>query len=441
MNKINRNRIIAVLITAMLITLTACGGKDTQEVIALNAETTEENSESAEEIITETEEPILTYVEENGLTFTDETKVQTQGTLCIGNDTDNADIINVDWELSNISISDSEDGIQIVLNQSVYGYIWSDGNIYKTNLNLPSALLCDINTGKLIPMTEEIKTKEIEWDEQKISITTLETENWEDGNSSDWEDDPSGGERLPSTLKVTDTIKVTKDYDALALVLVPITSSDNIVGSYINDVWSDGCYLFSISDLSAKFEQIKDVQIAESEEGEEEEEIKQEEIKTAENSPKETTATKEEEQKISHTHNYNGVVTVQATCVTNGVKTYTCSCGDSYTENLGTTAHDYSIPITESVYHEEVWQVTERQLSEQKVYWCGCGAEYTNVDEFEAHRVANVEANGPFVDCAGNYMIYTRPGETVYDRVKVSDAYTSEEIVGYKCSVCGATTQ
>ena len=94
MNKINRNRIIAVLITAMLITLTACGGKDTQEVIALNAETTEESSEEiAEEINTETEEPILPYVEEYGLKFTDETKVQTSGTLCIGNDIDNADII------------------------------------------------------------------------------------------------------------------------------------------------------------------------------------------------------------------------------------------------------------------------------------------------------------------------------------------------------------
>lgn len=440
MNKINRNRIIAVLISGMLITLTACGGKDTQEVIALNAETTEESSEEiAEEINTETEKPILPYVEEYGLKFTDETKVQTSGTLCIGNDIDNADIINVDWELSNISISDSEDGIQIVLNQSVYGYIWSDGNIYKTNLNLPSALLCDINTGKLIPMTEEIKTKEIEWDEQKISITTLETENWEDGNSSDWEDDPSGGERLPSTLKVTDTIKVTKDYDALALVLVPITSSDNIVGSYINDVWSDGCYLFSISDLSAKFEQIKDVQIAESEEGEEEEEIKQEEIKTAENSPKETTATKEEEQKISHTHNYNGVVTVQATCVTNGVKTYTCSCGDSYTESLGYGSHDFSTPIYESVFHDEVWQTVEKQLPSQKVITCRCGAEFTTNEEYDNHVISQLETEGAFTPCGSSYMIETRPGETVYDYVKVSDAYTSEEIVGYKCSVCGAT--
>ena len=439
MNKINRNRIIAVLISGILLSLTACGGKDTQEVIALNAETTEESSEEIAEEITTEIEPTIPYVEENGLTFTDEMRVQTQGTLCIGNDIDNADVINVDWELSNISISDSEDGIQIVLNQSVYGYIWSDGNIYKTNLNLPSALLCDLNTGRIIPMTEEIKTKEIEWDKQKISITTLETESWEDGNSSDWEDDPSGGERLPSTLKVTDTIKVTKDYDALALVLVPITSADNIVGSYINDVWTDGSYLFSINDLSAKFEQIKDVQTAESEEGEED--TKQEETAPIEEAskPKEATDKKEEEQKTAHTHSYIST-TIQPTCTTKGQKDFKCEiCGDSYSEDIPTTAHDFSIPITQTVHHDAQYQTVSRQLSAQKIIICGCGSEFTSNNEWQNHCVANIEEYGPFIDCAGAYIVEERPGETVYDYVEVSPAYDSEEVVGYKCSICGAT--
>ena len=36
----------------------------------------------------------------------------------------------------------------------------------------------------------------------------------------------------------------------------------------------------------------------------------------------------------SHTHNYTGNVTKAATCSATGIRTYTCSCGDSYTETI-----------------------------------------------------------------------------------------------------------
>lgn len=43
----------------------------------------------------------------------------------------------------------------------------------------------------------------------------------------------------------------------------------------------------------------------------------------------------------THTHSYTAKVTTPATCTTNGVKTYTCSCGDSYTEIIKATGHSW----------------------------------------------------------------------------------------------------
>ena len=43
----------------------------------------------------------------------------------------------------------------------------------------------------------------------------------------------------------------------------------------------------------------------------------------------------------AHTHKYTSKVTKAATCAAEGVKTFTCSCGDTYTEKVATTAHKW----------------------------------------------------------------------------------------------------
>ena len=48
----------------------------------------------------------------------------------------------------------------------------------------------------------------------------------------------------------------------------------------------------------------------------------------------------------SHTHKYTSKITTAATCEKSGVKTYTCSCGDSYTEVIPATGHAYGEWIT-----------------------------------------------------------------------------------------------
>lgn len=46
-----------------------------------------------------------------------------------------------------------------------------------------------------------------------------------------------------------------------------------------------------------------------------------------------------------HTHSYTSTVTIQPNCVFEGVRTYTCSCGDTYTELIPVTGHtEVTIP-------------------------------------------------------------------------------------------------
>ena len=42
-----------------------------------------------------------------------------------------------------------------------------------------------------------------------------------------------------------------------------------------------------------------------------------------------------------HTHSYTSSVTTAVTCNTDGVKTFTCSCGNTYTEKIASTGHSW----------------------------------------------------------------------------------------------------
>lgn len=50
-----------------------------------------------------------------------------------------------------------------------------------------------------------------------------------------------------------------------------------------------------------------------------------------------------------HEHTYTEAVTTEATCETDGVKTFSCECGDSYTEAIPATGHSF----TNYVYNED----------------------------------------------------------------------------------------
>lgn len=48
----------------------------------------------------------------------------------------------------------------------------------------------------------------------------------------------------------------------------------------------------------------------------------------------------------AHTHSYTSAVTKQPTCAATGVRTYTCSCGKSYTETIAATGNHSYMPAT-----------------------------------------------------------------------------------------------
>lgn len=59
-------------------------------------------------------------------------------------------------------------------------------------------------------------------------------------------------------------------------------------------------------------------------------------VQNTENTQKQT-----QETEASHTHEYIEEITVEVTCEADGEKTFTCECGDSYTEVIAATGHNY----------------------------------------------------------------------------------------------------
>ena len=69
----------------------------------------------------------------------------------------------------------------------------------------------------------------------------------------------------------------------------------------------------------------------------------------------------------AHVHSYEGTVTTPAGCETDGVMTYTCSCGDSYTEIIPATGHNVVLQESEPATCE---------LNGYEYYACAnCGGE------------------------------------------------------------------
>ncbi len=68
-----------------------------------------------------------------------------------------------------------------------------------------------------------------------------------------------------------------------------------------------------------------------------------------------------------HQHDYKAEVTKEATCTAEGVKTFTCSCGDSYTEKIAKLEHSYTSKVTAPTCTEKGYTT----------YTCACGDTYT----------------------------------------------------------------
>ena len=150
----------------------------------------------------------------------------------------------------------------------------------------------------------------------------------------------------------------------------------------------------------------------------------------------------------AHTHSYTATVTKQPTCTAEGVKTFRCSCGDSYTETISAAGHIfgayvYNNDATEAAdgtetaacticgakdtrtaagtkiahVHNYTAAVTKAATCAEegvKTYTCSCGSSYTEAVPVIAHSF-------------GDY-IYNNDATTEKDGTRTAT-----------CSVCGAT--
>lgn len=117
--------------------------------------------------------------------------------------------------------------------------------------------------------------------------------------------------------------------------------------------------------------------------------------------------------KPAHTHSYVSTVTTQPTCCNPGVRTYTCSCGSSYTE---------SIPATGN--HNWVAQTMEQPVCEWHEICNVCGK------DFGSGEAA--------VDAAIYHIVSSETCKKGYSS-KYVQVGTTTVTIGYKCSICGAT--
>ncbi|MBQ6874380.1 MAG: hypothetical protein IJO24_08830, partial [Clostridia bacterium] len=111
-----------------------------------------------------------------------------------------------------------------------------------------------------------------------------------------------------------------------------------------------------------------------------------------------------------HTHSYTSAVTKKPTCTKTGVKTYTCSCGDSYTESIKATGHKETTLKAVSATCTKTGLTAGKKCSV-----CGTITASQRVIAKTAHKEIAVAAKS---------ATYTSTGLTA----------------GKKCSVCGKIT-
>lgn len=80
---------------------------------------------------------------------------------------------------------------------------------------------------------------------------------------------------------------------------------------------------------------------------------------------------------VEHTHSWDsGKVTTEPTCEKDGVKTYTCSCGETKTETIKAKGHNYNCETTEPTCDKDG----------KKVYTCkNCGKSYSETISAKGH--------------------------------------------------------
>lgn len=100
-----------------------------------------------------------------------------------------------------------------------------------------------------------------------------------------------------------------------------------------------------------------------------------------------------------HTHSYSSSVTKQPTCTSTGVRTFTCSCGSSYTETIPATGHKYTTTVIAPT-------TTEKGYTLHKCSVCG--------DSYKDNYI-----NPPTLGSDGWYYCNALPSDVASDKYTI----------------------
>ena len=135
----------------------------------------------------------------------------------------------------------------------------------------------------------------------------------------------------------------------------------------------------------------------------------------------------------THSHSYTSSVTKAATCTDTGVLTYTCSCGDSYTETIAAIGHSYTSKVTAPTCTEAGYTT----------YTCSnCGDSYTADETAKLdHLYYDYVSNGN-ATCTedGTMTAYCEYGCGNYDTIKDAGSAKGHSYIGAETTAptCGA---
>ena len=339
------------------------------------------------------------------------------------------------------TIEDTEDGFKtITIKYEVTGEVYDSYEKRLLHALMPNAAYCDLNTGKFYDIedgfadSEETSEITVEWNDRTYEIAQTRTH---ESSKPDWKSDGKNGYVSPVTMYFTESLVVPKDYDSLGMAMGIFTTEETYSGEYemfgdtvpfILEVLEnrEGARLYSINELCELFSEDETVV------DDADTKVDTDKSSTASanngtskentnNSSSQNNTTPKQEQP-THTHSYSSSVTKNSSCGENGVKTYTCSCGSSYTEAIPASGHQWTT-TTETISHPSTGHyetVTRKEL------WCSCGARgFQSQAELTAHE----ETCGAFGSGVTEYT----------ENVWVVDSEGWDEVISVtQCSVCGA---
>ena len=142
-------------------------------------------------------------------------------------------------------------------------------------------------------------------------------------------------------------------------------------------------------------------------------------------------------EKPQHKHSYSASVTKQPTCSSTGTRTYTCSCGDSYTESIPAVDHHWQHHDATGHYDKVVDQPAwDEPIYETHAICAGCGQDF---GPGEAGAIAALNHTmKDFNDSCSSYYADDVQTGTIHHEATYKDVWVQDSPAYDECTNCGA---